>query len=99
MKKKPDTPPSRAVALRYDGTSAPRVTAKGTGEVADHILAVAKEHGIPLQENIHLVTLLAQLDLGDEVPAALYTTVAEVLAFAYYISGKTPLKTGTTPKQ
>lgn len=98
MKKKSNTPPSRAVALRYDGTSAPRVTAKGTGEVADHIMAVAKEHGIPLQENIHLVTLLAQLDLGDEVPAALYTTVAEVLAFAYYISGKTPLKTGTTPK-
>ncbi|MDP1708229.1 MAG: EscU/YscU/HrcU family type III secretion system export apparatus switch protein [Gammaproteobacteria bacterium] len=99
MTQKPTTPPARAVALRYDGTSAPRVTAKGTGEVADYILAVAREHGIPLHENAHLVTLLAQLDLGDEVPAALYTAVAEVLAFAYYISGKTPLDTGVASKE
>ena len=99
MTQKPPKPPTRAVALRYDGTSAPRVTAKGAGEVADNILAVAREHNIPLHENAHLVTLLARLDLGDEVPAALYTAVAEVIAFAYHISGKTPLQNDASVKE
>lgn len=90
MKKRPDAPPPRAVALRYDGKTAPRVTAKGAGEVADNILAVAREHGIPLYENAPLAELLARLDLGAEIPAALYTAVAEVIAFAYLVSGKAP---------
>lgn len=93
MKKKPDRPTPRAVALRYDGRTAPRVTAKGAGEVADNILAVAREHGIPLYENAPLATLLGRLDLGAEIPAALYTAVAEVIAFAYHVSGKTPFDT------
>ncbi|MDO9372441.1 MAG: EscU/YscU/HrcU family type III secretion system export apparatus switch protein [Gammaproteobacteria bacterium] len=90
MKKRSDAPPPRAIALRYDGKTAPRVTAKGTGEVADNILAVAREHGIPLYENAPLAALLARLDLGAEIPAALYTAVAEVIAFAYQVSGKAP---------
>lgn len=99
MKAKPPPPPTRAVALRYDGKSAPRVTAKGAGEVADNILAVAREHNIPLHENAHLVTLLARLDLGDEVPATLYTAVAEVIAFACHISGKTPFRNDAAVKE
>ncbi len=94
MKKKPDAPPSRAVALRYDGKAAPRVTAKGAGAVADNILAVAREHGIPLYENAPLAALLARLDLGAEIPATLYTAVAEVIAFAYQVSGKAPPDAG-----
>ena len=79
-----------AVALRYEGTGAPRVVAKGRGEVAEHILAVAREHGVPLQPDAELAGLLAQLDLGAEVPRALYVAVAEVLAFAFHLSGKVP---------
>ena len=80
-------PPS-AVALNYDGKGAPRVTAKGKGYIAEQILAIAKEHNIPLHEDPSLVKLLSQLDLGDEIPRELYLAVAKVIAFAYGLKGK-----------
>lgn len=83
-----DRTPPTAVALRYDGASAPRVTATGRGEVADRILAIAREHGIPIRQDRNLVQLLALVELGDEVPPELYRAVAEVIAFAYRLSGK-----------
>ena len=79
-----------AVALHYDGDTAPKVTAKGYGELAEQIIALAQEHNIPLQENAELVRVLATLELGDEIPKALYITIAEVIAFAYYLQGKVP---------
>lgn len=79
-----------AVALKYDGKNAPKVTAKGSGITAEQILALAEQHGIPLQTEPELVKVLAQIPLGDEIPNELYTAVAEVLAFAYFLSGKTP---------
>ncbi len=79
-----------AVALKYDGENAPQVTAKGTGTAAEKILEVAEQHGIPLQTDPELAGILAQVPLGDEIPNELYTAVAEVIAFAYHISGKTP---------
>ncbi len=82
--------PTTAVALHYDGKEAPRVTAKGTGELAEQIIALAKKHGIPLQEDATLISLLAKLDLGDEIPQPLYVAIAEVLTFAYILNGKTP---------
>lgn len=84
-----DTPPT-AVALRYEGNGAPRVTAKGQGEVAEQILAIAAEHGVPVREEPELAALLARVDLGEEIPPALYVAVAEVLAFAYRLSGRVP---------
>ena len=82
-------PPATAVALRYDGKSAPKVTAKGRGDVARRIVEVAQEHRIPIREDDALVRLLAQVDLGDEIPPELYLAVAQVIAFAYALSGKT----------
>lgn len=82
--------PPTAVALRYDGRSAPRVTAKGRGELAERILALAREHGIPIRDDPPLTELLARIDLGDEVPPELYIAVAQVVAFAYRLSGKSP---------
>jgi flagellar biosynthesis protein len=76
------------IALRYDGDSAPRVIAKGKGHIAEEILAIAQEHDIPLYEDPELIKLLAQLELGDEIPRSLYLAVAEIIAFAYHISGK-----------
>jgi len=77
-----------AVALHYDGDNAPSVTAKGHGDIARHIYEIAREHDVPLHEDAELVQLLAQLDLGEEIPRALYVAVAEVIAFAYLVSGK-----------
>ena len=79
-----------AVSLYYDGQGAPNVTAKGRGELAERILALAQAHDIPIHENEGLAAVLAQVPLGDEIPEALYVAIAEVLAFAYYLSGLTP---------
>lgn len=79
-----------AVALKYDGKNAPKVTAKGEGFTAQQILAIAEKHGVPLQNEPELARILAQVPLGDEIPQQLYIAVAEVIAFAYFISGKTP---------
>jgi flagellar biosynthesis protein len=80
----------KAVALYYDGKNAPHVSAKGTGEVAKQIIAIAQEHGVPLCDNSALVDLLVTLELGDEIPEALYIAVAYIIAFAYQLEGKIP---------
>ncbi|WBY00583.1 flagellar biosynthesis protein FlhB [Ramlibacter tataouinensis] len=77
-----------AVALRYrDGEmGAPRVVAKGTELVALRIRELAREHGVPLLEAPPLTrALYRHCDLGAEIPAALYTAVAEVLAWAFQL--------------
>ena len=90
MSEQYDQTPDLAVALVYDGEHAPRISAKGRGEVAERILALAQQHGIPLESDPELAALLAQIPLGDEVPEALYRAIAEVIAFAYLVSGKRP---------
>lgn len=91
MTETPKPPPYRtAVALNYSGRGAPRVTAKGKGIVAEEILVLAREHNIPLREDAALAGLLARIELGDEIPEKLYRAVAEVIAFAYRLSGKRP---------
>ena len=74
-----------AVALGYEAEkdAAPRVLAKGRGAVAEAIIRVAGEAGIPVQEDGDLVQLLSMLDVDEEIPPELYQVVAEVLAFVY----------------
>ncbi|WP_207062453.1 EscU/YscU/HrcU family type III secretion system export apparatus switch protein [Motiliproteus sp. SC1-56] len=83
MKKNEPDPRRRAVALTYDKERAPYVSAKGQGLIADEIIRVAREHGVLLHEDPALVESLAVLELGQEIPAALYQAIAEVIAFAY----------------
>lgn len=80
----------KAVALFYDGQNAPQISAKGVGDVAQQIIAVANEHGVPLCDNAALVDLLVTLELGDEIPETLYIAVAYIIAFAYQLEGKEP---------
>jgi flagellar biosynthesis protein len=87
-------PPDIAVALHYDGQRAPRVTAKGKGLVAEQIVALAKQHDIPLHSDKNLVKVLSNVPLGDEIPRELYLAIAEVIAFAYMLSGKQPGERG-----
>jgi flagellar biosynthesis protein len=77
-----------AVRYREDLEAAPRVLARGKGPVAERILEIAREHGIPLHEDADLVHLLGALDLDAEVPPALYRALAEVLAHIYRINGR-----------
>ncbi|MBV1872341.1 MAG: EscU/YscU/HrcU family type III secretion system export apparatus switch protein [Gammaproteobacteria bacterium] len=74
-----------AVALYYDGDSAPKITATGSEDIARQIIALALSHDVPVYENPELVTLLATLELGDEIPEILYRTIAELICFAYEI--------------
>ena len=78
----------RAAALKYHPgqDSAPRVTAKGSGLVAEKIIDLALRHGIPLQEDPALIQVLSQLDLNQEIPPAIYVVVAEILAFVYSLN-------------
>ncbi len=80
----------KAVALLYDEAKgqAPRVVATGKGEAARRIIALAEESGVHIQEDQNLIELLAKIPLGDEIPAELYQTVAEVLAFVYRVNEK-----------
>jgi flagellar biosynthesis protein len=80
----------QAVALFYDGKNAPSITASGNGDLAEQIIALAKEHNVPLFENEALLNLLAEIGLGEEIPEVLYLCIAQVIAFAYKIQGKTP---------
>jgi flagellar biosynthesis protein len=85
-----DQTPEVAVALLYDGDNAPRITAKGEGKIAEQIFKIAKEHGVPLENDPQLAKILSQIPLGDEIPETLYRAIAEVIAFAYLVSGKRP---------
>lgn len=79
-----------AVALEYDGENTPTVTARGFGDIAQQIIQIAEENGVSVQQDEELVEILAQLNIGDEIPENLYRAVAEVIAFAYILSGKFP---------
>ncbi|HWI47858.1 MAG TPA: EscU/YscU/HrcU family type III secretion system export apparatus switch protein [Rummeliibacillus sp.] len=74
-----------AVALSFNSmnSDAPKVIAKGRGQIAENILEQAEIHNIPIQEDASLVQLLGQLDLNESIPEELYQAVAEVFAFIY----------------
>ncbi len=80
----------KAAALRYDRgrDSAPRLVAKGRGYLAEKIIEIAKERGIPIHEDRELVEILSTLDLYREIPPELYRAVAEILAYIYRVSKK-----------
>jgi flagellar biosynthesis protein len=78
----------RASALHYEGTGAPKVTASGQGYIADRIVEVARENGIPVREDPALAEALASLELDTEIPEDLYTAVAEAIAWAYTLDLK-----------
>lgn len=70
-----------AVALEYDGHGAPRVTAKGRGELADRIVETGREHGVAVEENAVLAQALSAVELDDEIPEELYRAAAQVIGF------------------
>ena len=78
-------PSGRAVALRYDGgDGAPVVVASGMGDLAEKIVEVASESGVPVYEDNSLATILSQLNLGQEIPAELYRAVVEI--YVYFLN-------------
>lgn len=78
----------QAVALQYQPPkdSAPLVTAKGQGFIADKIIALARKNNIPVHDDPDLVQVLSQLALGDQIPDTVYQVVAEIFAFIYHLN-------------
>jgi flagellar biosynthesis protein len=86
-----NAPPSpAAAALHYDpaGSEPPEIIATGRGLIAEQIVAVAREHSVPLHQDPGLVEALAKLDIGTVIPRELYAVVAEVLAFVYSVDAE-----------
>lgn len=100
----PDTPAaarSSAVAIRYDTKDdAPRVVAKGYGNIADIIIRTAQENNLYVHESPELVGLLMQVDLDSQIPPQLYVAIAELLAWIYSLEERTveqPVETAAEP--
>jgi len=83
-------PRAAAAALKYDpvGHDAPELIAAGRGLIADEIVRLAKEHGIPLHEDAQLVEALSRLELTESIPRELYAVVAEVLAYVFRVDAQ-----------
>lgn len=80
--------PRIAVALEYDGHGAPRVTAKGRGELAERIVDTAREHDVAIEQNAILAQALSAVELDDEIPEELYRATAQVIAFVLSLRGE-----------
>ncbi|MEG0780918.1 MAG: EscU/YscU/HrcU family type III secretion system export apparatus switch protein [Oscillospiraceae bacterium] len=76
------SPPQRAVALQYGGeNTSPVVVASGMGYLAERIVEVAADSGVPIYEDNSLATILSQLQLGQEIPEALYQAIVEIYVY------------------
>jgi flagellar biosynthesis protein FlhB len=84
-----------AIAIRYrpGEDQAPRVTAKGKGQLAEIMRDLAREHGIPIVEDIPLARLLyRRVKVGRCVPMETFKAVAAILAYVYRVLGRSPMR-------
>ena len=79
-----------AIALEYGRHQTPRVTAKGQNELAKRILDEAQKQGVYVAEDPQLLALLGRLDVGEEIPQDMYTAVAVILSWVYWLKGMQP---------
>ena len=85
-------PTHYAIALRYDAEKdrAPVVVAKGKGTLAERIIAIAKEHDVPIIRKPELArALYPAVEVGEEIPPEFYRAVAEIIAFIMFRRRKT----------
>lgn len=81
MSEPKQTAPGRAVALQYGAGAAPVVVASGMGYLAEKIVEVAADNGVPVYEDNSLATMLSQLELGQEIPPALYQAIVDIYVY------------------
>ena len=80
-----------AVAIKYDSAVmvAPKVLAKGAGDIAQRIKDIAEKHGVPIVENKELArNLYSSVEVDQEIPSVFYQAVAEILAYIYRLKGR-----------
>ena len=73
----------KAVAMKYKiyEDNAPKVIAKGSGEIADKIIKKAKEYNIAVFQNEELTNMLMKIDIDTEIPPKLYQAVVQVFVW------------------
>lgn len=81
---------NKAVALEYGQNRAPVVTAKGEEELAKRIVEEARRQGVYVAEDPRLLAMLSRLDVGQEIPQEMFTAVAVILAWVYWLRGMKP---------
>jgi flagellar biosynthesis protein len=81
---------SQAVALEYGRHHTPVVTAKGEAELAELIVSRAKKHGVYVAQDPRLLAMLSRLDVGEEIPPEMFTAVAVILSWVYWLKGMQP---------
>jgi len=82
--------PFEAIALEYGQRKTPRVVAKGQAELAQRIIQEAKRQGIYVAEDPQLLALLSKLEVGEEITQDMYTAVAVILSWVYWLKGMQP---------
>ena len=84
-------PPLReAIALEYGHRKTPVISAKGEDELAQRIIEEAQRHGVYVAEDPQLLALLSRVDLESEIPPEMYTAVAVILSWVYWLKGMRP---------
>ena len=81
---------TQAVALEYGNNKTPVVTAKGEHELAQRIVEEAKRQGVYVAEDPRLLAMLSRLDVGQEIPPEMFTAVAVILSWVYWLKGMSP---------
>lgn len=95
-------PSKKAVALQYGaGDAAPVIVASGMGYMAEKIVEVAADSGVPIYEDNSLATILTQLQLGQEVPEELYKAIVEIYVYFLHFDpeGKQQTPLAENPSQ
>jgi len=85
-------PTHLAIAIEYqEGMQAPKVLAKGAHKTAERIIELARQHSIPVVQNIPLArAMFKRIEIDQEITADLYLAMAEVLAYVYRLRGRVP---------
>lgn len=80
----------KAIALEYGLHQTPIVSAKGDDELAARIIEEAQQHGVYIAEDPQLLAMLSRLEVDQEIPRDLYTAVAVILSWVYWLKGMRP---------
>ena len=93
-------PSKKAVALQYEpGDGAPVIVASGMGYMAEKIVEVAADSGVPIYEDNSLATILTQLKLGQEIPEELYKAIVEIYVYFLHFDPNAVQEGGAQAKQ
>ncbi|MBP6275793.1 MAG: EscU/YscU/HrcU family type III secretion system export apparatus switch protein [Limnohabitans sp.] len=79
-----------AIALEYGMRQTPVISAKGQDDLAQKIIEEALKHGVYVAQDPQLLALLSRVDLEAEIPPEMYTAVAVILSWVYWLKGMRP---------